>query len=64
VTVAYCLRALVDILICLALFAFGLIHTLPFLIVSDTDFGGARLFLVDTLDSLAYCFQPLFGSGH
>jgi hypothetical protein len=64
VTVAYCLRALGDILIRLALFAFGLIHTLPFLIVSYTDFGGARLFLVDTLDSLAYCFQPLFGSGH
>jgi hypothetical protein len=47
----------------LVLFTFGLLHTLPYLVVSYSDFGGAWLFLGDTLESLSYCLQPLLGSG-
>jgi hypothetical protein len=61
VTVAYYLIALGNIVIRLALFIFGIVHTLPYLIISYTDDGGLRLFLADTLGSLLYCIQPLAG---
>jgi hypothetical protein len=64
VTVAYFLRALGNVLIRLALFAFGLSRTLPYLVISYTHFGGVQLFLINTLESLAYCFQPILGSWH
>jgi hypothetical protein len=63
VTVAYSLQVIGDIIIRLALFLFGLSYTLPFLVVSYTDFSGIWLFLDDTLKPLAYCFQPILGSG-
>jgi hypothetical protein len=61
---AYFFQALGNTLIHLALFCFGLSHTLPYLVVSYTDFGGVRLFVSDTLESLAYCLQPFLRSGH
>jgi hypothetical protein len=61
VTVAYSYSDIGDSLIRIALFAFGVIHTLPYLVVTYTDDGGLRQFLADTLDSLLYCIQPLAG---
>jgi hypothetical protein len=61
VTVAYYLITLGNCVIRLALFIFGLAHTLPYLVVTYSDDGGFQLFLADTLDSLLYCIQPLAG---
>jgi hypothetical protein len=61
VTVAYSFGDIGNSLIRVALFAFGVIHTLPYLVVTYTDDGGLRQFLADTLDSLLYCIQPLAG---
>jgi hypothetical protein len=48
-------------LMTVALFAFGILHTLPHLVVTYTDDGGLQQFLADTLESLVYCIQPLAG---
>jgi hypothetical protein len=61
VTVAHYLIALGSFVIRLALFIFGLAHTLPYLLVTYTNDGGLQLILADTLDSLWYCIQPLAG---
>jgi hypothetical protein len=61
VTVAYFLSDLGNSLIRVALFAFGIIHTLPYLVVTYTNDGGLRQFLADTLESFLYCIQPLAG---
>jgi hypothetical protein len=61
VTVAYSLGDIGNSLIRIALFAFGILHTFPHLVVTYTDDGGLWLFLADTLESLAYCIQPLAG---
>jgi hypothetical protein len=61
VTVAYFLSNLGNSLIRIALFAFGIIHTLPYLVVTYTDNGGLQQFLADTLESFLYCIQPLAG---
>jgi hypothetical protein len=64
VTVAYFLESLGNTSKQLAHFILGLSHMLPHLLALYTDFGGLHLFLVDTLDSISYCFQPLLRSGH
>jgi hypothetical protein len=58
---AYSLGDIGNFLVHVALFAFGFVHTLPYLVVTYTDDRGLRQFLADTLNSLVYCIQPLAG---
>jgi hypothetical protein len=61
VTVDYFLSDISNVLTRLALFCFGITHTLPYLIVTYTDDGGLWQFLADIIESLVYCIQPLAG---
>jgi hypothetical protein len=61
VTVDYSASDISNSLIRITLFAFSIIHTLPYLVVTYTDDGGLRQFLADTLEFLLYCIQPLAG---
>jgi hypothetical protein len=58
---AYSFGNIGNSLIHVTLFTFGVVHTLPYLIVTYTDDGGLRQFLADIFESRLYCIQPLAG---